>query len=256
MTLVSDIFKFLDDFAPFENMKDFDNCGLLIGSLNCEVTKALIALDLTQDVLNKARELNVQLILTHHPVLFKQVKSILKNSILFSLVQSEINVISAHTNLDVALKGVSFCLAETLGLKKIEILKNTDDFGRIGFLNKPLSYVDFLKLVSEKLDTVVKAVKINKPIEKVAVVSGSGSFAFKEAINYGADAFVTGECKHHDFVEAFNLNFGLVEAGHYETENLICSSLKQHLEKAFQTVNFYIAESKPAYSFFGDSKWL
>ena len=115
----------------------------------------------------------------------------------------------------------------------------------------------FLELVSCKLGTVVKATKFGGLIEKVAVVSGAGGSFLNAAAAFGAQAFVTGECKHSDFVEACCKNLCLVAAGHFETENLICEVLAGQLSTQFTDVNFFVAQNcRPAHYFTGDLKWL
>lgn len=217
----------------------------------------LIALDLTREVLNQARKINAQLVVTHHPLIFEPVKSILMPSLLCEVINAKISVICAHTNLDVAEQGVSFNLAVALGLQSIEILPNSDNFGRIGFLSHGLSCDQFLKFVSNKLGAVVKATKFSGLISRVAVVSGAGGSFLKAALKSKTHAFVTGECKHSDFVDALNENVCLVAAGHFETENLICEVLQNRLAKVFGEVKFCIADNcKPVHSFCGDLKWL
>lgn len=231
--------------------------GLLIGNFDCTVEKVLIALDLTRSVLQQAKKLNVDLIITHHPIIFKPVKSIKSTSLLFDVVNSKINVVAMHTNLDLAQSGVSFCLAEFLKLKNIQILNGSDGFGRVGFLQNKLSCSNFLNFVSKKLNTVVKATKMEGFVQKVAVVSGAGGFAVKPAILNGADVLVTGECRHSDFVDALNANFFLVCAGHFATEVVFVKPLKEKLEKAFGLIKFFVAqEVAPASFFYGDLKWL
>lgn len=251
----------MDGLAPIESAQSFDNVGLLIGKLNSRVETVLIALDLTRQVLQQAKTLKAQAIVTHHPIIFKPVKLILADDLLFEVVNSGVNVIAMHTNLDCAKKGVSFCLAKALKLKNIEILVGSDNFGRVGVLENKLHYDKFLELVSNRLNSVVKATKIDGFVEKVAVVSGAGGFALKAAICGGVDALVTGECRHSDFVEASNKYFGLVAAGHFETEVVFCEPLKKQLEQAFGSVNFFVADSfAPAGCFYGKleggSKWL
>lgn len=254
---VGEIFEFLNEIAPFSSSLSFDNTGLLVGSFQNEVEVVLVALDLNSDVLNEAKELGAGLIITHHPIIFHPVKRILKTDFLYSVVESKISVISAHTNLDIASEGVGFCLATALSLKNIEVLEGSDGCGRVGSLGSSCSCEQFLENVSKKLNAVLKAVVVDVPIRKVAVVPGSGGFALNAAINARVDALVVGECRHSDFVEAFNEGFCLVAAGHFETENLVCSFLKQKLSQRFAGVKFVVS-SRPNSSrcFFGDLKWL
>ncbi len=254
---VGEIFEFLNEMAPFSSSLSFDNTGLLVGSFQNEVEIVLIALDLNSDVLNEARRLGANLIITHHPIVFHPVKRILQTDFLYSVVDSKISVISAHTNLDIAPEGVGFCLATALNLQNIEVLEDSDGCGRVGSLNSSCSCEQFLGYVSKKLNAVLRAVVADVLIEKVAVVPGSGGFALKAALNAKVDALVVGECRHSDFVEAFNKGFCLVAAGHFETENFVCGFLAQKLSQRFTGCKF-VASTRPNASrcFFGDLKWL
>lgn len=243
--------------APMESAQSFDNVGLLVGNLNCEVSRVLLALDLNREVLMQAISLKVQVVVAHHPLIFKPVKVVKTTDLLFDVVKSGISVIAMHTNLDCAKEGVSFCLATALGLQQIEVLPGSENFGRLGVLKNKLAYNNFLSLVSKKLGAVVKATRFDGFVQKVAVVSGAGGFALKAAMQNQADAFVTGECRHSDFVEAFNCGFALVAAGHFETEIVFCGPLKKQLEQEFSSVSFFCEKGlKPASCFYGDLKWL
>lgn len=213
--------------------------GLLVGDANCKVSRVLLALDLTREVLQHAIRLKANVVVVHHPIIFKPIKTLKTTDLLFDVVQERLNVVAMHTNLDCAPKGVSFCLAEALELQQIEVLPGSENFGRVGVLKSKLTQAQFLDHVSKKLKTVVKATNVEGPVQKVAVVSGAGGFALEAAMSSGVDVLVTGECKHSDFVKAFNCGFGLVAAGHFETEIVFCRPLKEQLERRFGSVSFF-----------------
>ena len=236
--VVKDVYEFLNKIAPFNSAAEFDNVGLLIGSMEKEVEKILVCLDLSTDVLNQAKNEKIDLIVSHHPVIFKNVKQILEKDLIYDVVKSEISVICAHTNLDIAKDGVSNCLAESLDLFEIEILKDSENFGRIGKLKEELSCDEFIKKVSKNLKTTIKAVRTTKKIKKVAVVSGAGENFLELAIKNCADAFVTGESRHHILIEAREKNFCLIDAGHFATEKIVCEKLKKILQREFKNCSF------------------
>lgn len=255
--LVSDIFKCIDEFAPFDTCEEFDNVGLLIGDAQRNVKNVLIALDLTNRVLDQAKSINAELIITHHPIIFKPLKRIYSNELITQVINSGVSVICAHTNLDKADGGVNDVLAEILGLKDIKMLENSLGYGRIGHLSEKLSCDSFIKYVSKKLNTSVKATRFDGIVETVAVLGGAGEFAWSEAQRSGADAFVTGESKHHILLEAKQNDFCFVDAGHFETEVLVCKVLRKRLQNKFKNqVNFVVAEQENPVCFCcGDDIW-
>ena len=230
----------MEEIAPFKEAEDFDNVGLLVGNQTAKVLNVVVSLDLTKNVLKKAKEKKAELIVTHHPVIFNPLKKVLKTDLIYELIDSKISVICAHTNLDKAEFGVSYLLAKELKLLDVEILKDTMNFGRVGNLKQPLSFLEFVKFVSNCLKTPVKAVKTSKKIKRVAVVSGSGYFALKAA-EKNADALVTGESKHNILLKAKEKDFCFVDASHFATENIFVKHLVLMLNKKFNSfgVNFF-----------------
>lgn len=117
MKTVKEIYKIIDNIAPFDTSMDFDNCGILVGDVNAQVKKVLIALDITPEVVNEAVDLGAELIISHHPVIFKPIKRLMSNDVPYMLANKAISAICAHTNLDMSNPGVNTCLAERLGIK-------------------------------------------------------------------------------------------------------------------------------------------
>ena len=117
MVTVGEIYSYIDSIAPFDTQMDFDNSGLLVGSKNDKVDKVLLALDITNEVVEEANNLNANLIISHHPIIFKPIKSLSSDSIPYKLAKYGISAICAHTNLDMSNQGVNKCLADALGLK-------------------------------------------------------------------------------------------------------------------------------------------
>lgn len=122
MTNVGDIYNFIDSFAPFESAMSFDNVGLLVGDKKQNISTVILALDITEDVINEAKDKNAELIISHHPVIFNPIKNLSSGSIPYLLAKNNISAICAHTNLDMANGGVNTCLADCLGLTKLKPL--------------------------------------------------------------------------------------------------------------------------------------
>ena len=246
MVKVKDIFQFIDGIAPFEKSMKFDNCGLLIGSIDNEVKKALVALDVTKDVIKEAANLGANLIISHHPVIFNALKKIEFESIPDLICKNNINVICAHTNLDVAEKGVNFHLAKTLGLRNLTTLAYEDDLpiGLVGNLDTELTDKEFALHVKKSLNCDgIRYTKSDKKIQKVAVCSGSGGEFYEKAYLKGADALVTGEIKHSQILAANGLPIMILDAGHFKTENVVIEPLKNELISSFPEIEIFSSKT-------------
>lgn len=245
MATIKEIYDFLDRIAPFKTAFEFDNVGLLVGDRNSEVTKVLVALDITNEVCDEAKSLGAQLIISHHPVIFKALKSLELDSIVANLIQNKISAICAHTNLDVAPEGVNFHLAKKLGISEPCPLAYEENLplGIVGNLSKVMLPNEFAKFVKEKLNCRgIRYTNLNKKIKTIAVCSGSGGNLVCKAHEKHVDAFVTGEIKHSDILKANHLGIMIVDVGHYKSENVIIEPLKNKLSKEFEKIKFFVSE--------------
>lgn len=240
MTTVKNISDFIDSIAPYSNKCEWDNCGILIGDKNKEVKKIGFALDMTSEVLADAIENNIDLIITHHPIIFRPMKNFLKGNLAYDLAVSGISAISAHTCFDCANGGVNDVLCELLEIKNTDGVPDEEcpvPLARIGYI-EPMNSVDFAKKVSAVLGTVCRVADCGNIIKKVVVCGGSGpdDLLFTSA-SMGADAVVTGEIKHHIFLAANEIGVTAIQAGHFETENPAVNALKQYIENKFFDVD-------------------
>lgn len=245
MPTVNDIYNFLDSIAPFENKCSWDNCGILIGDKNGKVRKIGFTLDLTLDTLEKAKNEDVDLIVTHHPVIFRPQSKFLVGNVAYEAARSGINVISSHTCYDCAEKGVSEVLAEVLGLSNISEVETEEKPScvRIGDIDA-ISAKDLAKLVAEKLDTTVRLASAGNEIKKVAVCGGSGGDFVFDACKAGADAYVTGDLSHHHFLSAKETGMTIIAAGHFETENPSVKPLMERVKAKFDEVSTICLEQE------------
>lgn len=246
MIKVKDIFKFIDEIAPFERSMKFDNCGLLIGNTSSEVQKVLVTLDITKSVIEEACLLGANLIISHHPIIFHAIKKIEFGTLPDLICKNNIHAICAHTNLDIAEKGVNFHLAKSLGLSKLTALTYEENLplGLIGDLSSELNCEEFALHVKKSLEcNGIRYTKLNKKIKKVAVCSGSGGEFYEEAYLKGADALVTGEIKHSQILAANQLPIMIVDAGHFKTENVIVEPLKNELTKKFPELEIFSSKT-------------
>ena len=227
-----DILHLLDQKAPFALAEEWDNVGLLIGSPDKEITRVLVALDATVGAVEAAKAVGADLIVTHHPVIFSPLKQLDSHGIPYALAAAGIDVISAHTNADKAVGGVNDILAARLGLRDLRATE--DGFCRIGTLAEPTDARSFAKMVADTLDTAVR-VNGESTIRTVAVCGGSGG-DFITPLAGEIDAFVSGEVRHHQWLEANDLGVTVIEAGHYATEVPIVDTLCRWLQEAFPTL--------------------
>ena len=239
MIKVKDISDFIDSIAPYNTKCDWDNCGLLIGDKNKDVKKIGFALDMTREVLDDAIANNVDLVVTHHPIIFRPQKNFLKGNLAYDLAVSGISAISAHTCFDCAEGGVNDVLCEILDIKNIVGIPDEEcpvPLARIGDI-EPMKSVDFAKKVADVLGTTCRFADGENTINKVAVCGGAGTddFLFVSA-EMGADAIITGEIKHHIFLAAKEMGVTAIQAGHFETENPAVSALMKYINNKFGDV--------------------
>ena len=253
---IKDIYHYINEIAPFDTALSYDNCGILLGNPDREVTKCLICLDVTDAVLAEAVRTGAQLIVSHHPVIFHPVKRILADSLISRLLKENIAVLSAHTNLDMAERGVNRQLALRCGLiaetlRKIpaDSAQQADGFGLAGNLPQSMMPSDFAAFVKRALGIQrIKYTDGKKEIRTVAVSCGAGGFLMDTVIQSGIDALVTAELKHHELLAAEAAGLTAVDAGHFETEQLIKEPLRQMLAERFGEIDFFCAgeEKNPA----------
>lgn len=244
MVKISNIYDFLKDKAPLELCESWDNSGMLINT-NLETDKALLTLDVTDEVVDEAIQKECQLIISHHPIIFKPLKSLSSNDIVFKLIKNNISVISMHTNLDATENGVNDILAQILGLKNIEVFANIGRKGEI----EPTSVKDFADKVAKTLNIKLKYTLPEKKIKSVAVIGGSAGSYWKNALIEGVDLFLTGEASHHDALDAIHENMPIIIAGHWNTEVIILESLKKELETKFSNIAFIISSQKDPFEY-------
>lgn len=241
---VDHISEFFEHWAPFSTQAEYDNSGLLIGSPTLTVSGILTCLDVTEAVVDEALSLKCNLIVAHHPLIFRKIARInpdtSQGSLLYKLIQNNIAVLAVHTNLDAASNGVSFVLGDVLGLQNAQFLHfhdadKTHGYGVIGQLDKPLEKSAFLKHVSQRLNT--PSIRFSGDVDvvkTVAVCGGTGVSLASKAQRSGADAYITADIKYHEYFDIDKML--LVDAGHYETESPIIQHLQRKLSIAFETV--------------------
>lgn len=252
MITVSDIAEALEDFAPKELQESYDNAGLQIGNPDMPVTAALLCLDVTEDMIDEAIARKCNMIITHHPLLFKGLKHITGDShierIVIRAIKENIAIYSAHTNLDSTFEGVSYEIAHTLSLKNIEVLcPNVDNpqtgLGIIGDIT-PTPKLEFLRKIRDEFNVRSLRYSTQSPqivIRKVALCGGAGADFISEAVRRKADCYITGDLKYHDFT-TWGLDILLTDLGHFESELVSRKIFARVLRKKFPDFVTWITE--------------
>ena len=250
MATVADIFAFTESIAPPYMAESWDNVGLLCGRKNKEVKKILVALDPFRNVIDEAIAIGADLIVTHHPLIFRDPLMAVNEDTeagrcVLTLMENGIAAINAHTNLDLAPGGVNDVLAQTLGLSNIEIINPIENYGllRKGETTQQ-SLENFLSTVKKNLNCKgLRYVDGGKPVRVVAVGGGSCADGMHEALAAGCDTFVTADIKYNQFRTAYELGLNLIDAGHFHTENPAMPIVAAKLRAAFPGVDVVFSEN-------------
>ena len=224
----------MERIAPRALALDFDNVGLLVEPDHTEIKKVLLALDCTTTTAREAVELGVDLLVTHHPQFFHGVKSIGYSSPITGaaaiLLRHGIGHFAAHTNLDAAEGGVNDTLTGLLDLRDVTPIP-PENIGRIGTLPEPVKLSTLAARCNELLGS--RGGYTGDPdrlVSRVAVLGGAGGGDLEYAQEAGADAYLTGEAKHNQILEAWERQLPLILCGHYETERVVLKSLRDRLQ--------------------------
>lgn len=232
----------LEEFAPLSLQDGYDNAGLQIGlTEDADATGALLCLDVTEDVIDEAVEKGCNVIVSHHPLLFRPCKTIVGadyvQRCVMKAIRNGVAIYSAHTNLDNVGKGVSWKMAEKLGLTDVTPLEpklsvEMAGAGVVGTLPETMEKEDFIVMVKEVFD--VPCLRFNswvgETVRTVALCGGAGAFLATAAENAGADAFITGEVGYHRFF-GYENSLLLMELGHFESERFTVELLGEILAK-------------------------
>ena len=233
----------MNRIAPKHLAEEWDNPGLLVGDPRQSLNKILVCLDISDEIINQAIESNVQMIVTHHPMIFRAIKNIRTDlplgSKIRSLIKNDIACFAAHTNLDSAEGGVNDVLAEKLGLIDVKTFDEELSLGRIGKLETEMTAKEFALHVKKVLNTNnVRLIEAGDfKIKKVGLCGGAGSEFIAKAKFLGADAFVTGDVKYHEAQSAVGNKIHVIDAGHFATEFPIVHNLVEKLKEEFKRLN-------------------
>ncbi len=257
---ICDIVSEMEKIAPPYLAEKWDNPGFLLGDETKTVSKVFICLEINSETLKQAQEENANLIITHHPLIFKPLSRITESDptgrLIRSLIKSDIAVYCMHTNFDKADGGMNDLLAQALGLEDVRHYTEeecldafgspTENIGRIGTLEPTMSLEDFAAFVRATLGcrNLRTVGNPDEEISKVALCSGSGGDLMLNALRAGADVYLTGDIGHHDAQLASEIGLNIIDAGHFETENIICDFLMEYFNDNFPYIEVSCADTK------------
>lgn len=245
---VREIYDALNERIPEQLREPWDNDGLMCAPDDTiEVRRALVALDVTEDIVDYAISNDIDLILSHHPLIFKPVASIHEDDHvarkLIKLIKNDVAVISFHTRADKVEGGVNDLLCDILSIRNATPF-GEGDLGRIGDLDEELNMEDFSYLLKGLLDCDgVKVADACIPVGRVAVVGGDGKSYIPAALAAGADTFVSGRIGYNTMIEASEMGINLLEAGHFFTEHPVTSFFQSLLHRLDRDMYIEIRQS-------------
>jgi dinuclear metal center YbgI/SA1388 family protein len=248
---ISDIIDHLETIAPGYYQEEYDNSGLIAGDITKECTGVLISLDCTEEIVNEASEKKCNLIVSHHPLIFRPIRRIHPadetGRTLMAAIKSDITIYAIHTNLDNIISGVNATIADRLGLINREILLPKAEgvsvgSGLIGDLRKAVPERQLLKDLKEEFN--IPAIRhsplTGKPVTRIALCGGSGSFLISSALQRGAGFFISADIKYHAFFEG-EKEMVIADIGHYESEQFTIGLLYQVILEKYP--NFAVLKS-------------
>ena len=249
MITVRNIYDNLCELAPVETQMGFDNAGFLLGHIDAPVKKVILALDITEEVIDEAINLGAALIVSHHPLIFTPLKSLTdcgSGKKALRMAENHIAAICMHTNLDIAQGGVNDVLIKLLGAEALEAL-DEENCGRIGELKEKMSLESFLQMSKAALKCKgIRYFNAGRDVKRIAVMGGSGADDIETAFNKGCDTYLTADIKYHQFQLAQDLGMNLIDADHFYTENPIIYELQDRLSGAFPETEFIVSAKHKA----------
>ena len=251
---IKEVLSALEQFAPLPLQESWDNAGLQVGLTEAEVSGALLCLDVTEKVVDEAVRKGCNLIVSHHPLLFRGLKAISDltdvQRTVRKAIRQDVCVVSMHTNMDNAQGGVNYKIAEKLGLTDVTFLspKRVGDVecgsGVVGTLESPMAADDFVLKVKRAfgVECAMTNELLRRPVSRVAICGGAGDFLLDDAVSAGADAFITGEMHYHQYF-GYEQRIQICVIGHYQSEQFTTEVFRDIIQAQCPGVRTEIAET-------------
>lgn len=254
MIRVKDIAEVIESFAPKSLQESYDNAGLQVGDPEMPVTAVLLCLDVTEEVIREAKDRECNLIVSHHPLIFKGIKQLTgadtTQRLVIECLKNNISVYSAHTNLDSVWDGVSHEIARRLDVKDLEVLQpfQADTKAGLGVVGNitAVPKIEFLRKIKETFNVTALRYSAQSPglvVRRVAVCGGSGASLISAAVKAKADIYVTGDVKYHDFT-SYGDEIIIADIGHYESELCSREIISRVIRENFPDLTVYFSDSE------------
>ncbi len=253
MTL-SNLLATFEKLWPKTTAEEWDRPGLMLGNPSQRVTKVLLSVDATAEIINQAIESGCQLLLTHHPLLLRGVHELgeltLKGNLLSKAIKSDLAIFSAHTNADIAQGGVSQSLAQALGLRNLAPLDSASSHGVVGNIDE-IKLMDFARAIARAIPATAQGIRVagdsDRQISRVGLVAGAGDSFLPLAAQVGIDVFITSDLRHHpaqDFIEQSKLTNGpaLIDIAHWAAEWVWLDQAAAQLAALHPEVEFVVSD--------------
>lgn len=243
----SQIVEVLEMLCPTQYSCDWDNVGMHVGRFDNEISKILVCVDIDDEVVQTAIDNNINMIISHHPLIFKGIKQINERDFIgrkiLTLAENHINAYCMHTNYD-SIGGMGQNAANRLDLFNTETLEeifNGEGIGKIGELNDSLTVIELCEKVKEKfnLDKVILYGDEQSAVSRVAIVPGSGHDEINLAINKGAEVLITGDITYHYGIDSVAKGLCIIDAGHYGIEHIFIDDVSNYLTKHLDNVEVF-----------------
>jgi dinuclear metal center YbgI/SA1388 family protein len=243
----------LEELSPAHFAQDWDNVGLLVGRPDKEIKSVYIALDATDDAIDEAVSLGVDMIITHHPMIFKGLKQVRSDHFIgrriIKLLQNDMCYFAMHTNFDIM--GMADAAADELKLRKRQVLQttyedeiSTEGFGRFGILPEIMTLRECAAFVKQRFG--ISKVRVfgdgEMEVEKAAICPGSGGSMIDAAIHLQADVYITGDIDHHEGIDAVARGLAIIDAGHFGIEQIFVPYMKEYLKREIPGLLVYTKE--------------
>ncbi len=257
--LLREVIETLEGFWPPAGADDWDAPGLVTGSLDARISRILLTVDVTDELIDEAINGGFDLIVAHHPLLLRGVKSVAEESskglILAKAIRSNVAIYSAHTNADIVTRGVSAALAASVGLERVMPLVETGPqigHGRVGNLPTEVSLGEFAKSLARVLPSTATGVRVagdfESQVQRVALCGGAGDSFIEAAYESGADVYVTSDLRHHPTQEilerarAEKRQFALVDVSHWAAEWMWLEWAAEDIHGRFASIQVVVSE--------------
>lgn len=245
--ILEKIISEIERLYPRKNAENWDNVGLLLGDRKNEIKSIMIALDADMETIDSAIEQGIDLLITHHPVIFSPIKGINTDTLLgrkiIKAIKKELNVYSIHTNIDSSFQGLNEYILEKLEVKQFKILDerpedNSVGIGRYYKTEKKYTTEEYIDVMKEKL-SIDKVILYSKEkteideVKKIALVNGAGANYWRKSQFLGCDTLITGDVKYHEALDAIEMGMKIIDIGHYESEKLFMELMEKKLSEKF-----------------------